>query len=273
QNIDFVSSSNTDRTTESVSAAFSISVVNAKLHVSSLENVDSLSNAVIYSFFASQSSSPQLDNDDLKQINADDLEEINIGTNGPTSLGFDMSKVDCYNCHMKGHFAKEFRSPKDSRRNSDAEPQRRNVPVETSTSNALVSQCDGVGSYDWKARLLVYKQNESVFEEDIKLLKLEVQLRDNALINLRQTLEKAEQERDDLKLKNIHATQPDLVFNNAPNGVETDHSAFTVKLSSTKPDQDLSCTYRPSTPIIEDWVSDSEDESKTKTPQIVPSFV
>nr|GFA15973.1 hypothetical protein [Tanacetum cinerariifolium] len=30
-----------------------------------------------------------------------------------------------------------------------AEPQRRNVPVETSTSNALVSQCDGVGSYEW----------------------------------------------------------------------------------------------------------------------------
>nr|GFD58377.1 hypothetical protein [Tanacetum cinerariifolium] len=40
-------------------------------------------------------------------------------------------------------------SPKDSRRNGAAEPQRRTVPVETSTSNALVSQCDGVGSYDW----------------------------------------------------------------------------------------------------------------------------
>nr|GEW97478.1 putative ribonuclease H-like domain-containing protein [Tanacetum cinerariifolium] len=37
----------------------------------------------------------------------------------------------------------------DTRRNVAAEPQRRNVPVETSTSNALVSQCDGVGSYDW----------------------------------------------------------------------------------------------------------------------------
>nr|GEW89892.1 hypothetical protein [Tanacetum cinerariifolium] len=36
----------------------------------------------------------------------------------------------------------------DTRRNGDAEPQRRHVPVETSTSNALVSQCDGVGSYD-----------------------------------------------------------------------------------------------------------------------------
>nr|GEU68258.1 hypothetical protein [Tanacetum cinerariifolium] len=73
----------------------------------------------------------------------------NLGANGPTSLGFDMLKVECYNCHMKGHFAREYRSPKDSRRNGDAEPQRRSVPVETSTSNALVSQCDGVRSYDW----------------------------------------------------------------------------------------------------------------------------
>nr|GEU95140.1 hypothetical protein [Tanacetum cinerariifolium] len=65
----------------------------------------------------------------------------------------------------------------------------------------------------------------------------------------------------------------DLVFNNAPNAVEPDHYAFNVKLSPTKPDQDLSHTNRPSAPIIEDWVSDSEDESKTKTPQNVPSFV
>nr|GEX52113.1 hypothetical protein [Tanacetum cinerariifolium] len=44
---------------------------------------------------------------------------------------------------------KKCRSPKDSRRNVAAEPQRRNVQIESSTSNALVSQCDGVGSYDW----------------------------------------------------------------------------------------------------------------------------
>nr|GEV35296.1 hypothetical protein [Tanacetum cinerariifolium] len=52
-----------------------------------------------------------------------------------------------------------------------------------------------------EARLLVYQQNEYVFKEDIKLLKLEVQLRDNALVVIRQNFEKAEQERDDLKLK------------------------------------------------------------------------
>nr|GEU30887.1 hypothetical protein [Tanacetum cinerariifolium] len=171
QNIAFVSSSNTDSTNDPVSAAVSVSAVSEKIPVSSLLNVDSLSNAVIYSFFASQSSSPQLENDDLKQIDVNDLEEIdlkwqigmltvrarrllqrtgrNLGANGLTSMGFDMSKVECYNCHRKGHFASECRSLKYTRRNGTAEPQRRNVLVETSTSNALVSQCDGVDSYDW----------------------------------------------------------------------------------------------------------------------------
>nr|GFA93051.1 ribonuclease H-like domain-containing protein [Tanacetum cinerariifolium] len=66
--------------------------------------------------------------------------------------------------------------------------------------------------------------------------------------------------------------KPDLVFNTTPTAVETDHYAFHVQLSSTKPDQDLSHTHRPIAPIIEDWVSNFEDESETKAPQIVPSF-
>nr|GEX81924.1 ribonuclease H-like domain-containing protein [Tanacetum cinerariifolium] len=190
---------------------------------STLPNVDSLSNDVIYSFFASQSSSPQLDNKDLKQIDADDLVEMdlkwqmamltmrarkflqktgrNLGVNGPTSMGFDMAKVECYDCHKKGHFARECRSPKDSRRTAVAEPQRRSVPIETSTSNALVSQCDGTGLESVEARFLVYKQNESVLEENIKLLNTEVQLRDTALVTLRQKLETTEKERDDLNMK------------------------------------------------------------------------
>nr|GFC63233.1 hypothetical protein [Tanacetum cinerariifolium] len=67
--------------------------------------------------------------------------------------------------------------------------------------------------------------------------------------------------------------KPDLVFNTAPTAVETDHHAFNVQVSPTKPEQDLSHTTRPSAPIIVDWVSDYEDESETKAPQFVPSFV
>nr|GEU86510.1 retrovirus-related Pol polyprotein from transposon TNT 1-94 [Tanacetum cinerariifolium] len=139
QNIAFVSSQTTDSTNDPVSAVASVSATSAKIHVSALPNVDTLSNAVIYSFFASQSNSPQLDNDDLKQIDADDLEEMD--------LKWQMAMLTVR--ARKGQFARECRSPKDTRRNDAAEPQRRNVLVETSTSNALVSQCDGVGSYDW----------------------------------------------------------------------------------------------------------------------------
>nr|GEX37049.1 hypothetical protein [Tanacetum cinerariifolium] len=182
QNIVFVFSQNTDSTNESVSAIASVFATSTKVHVFALPNVDTLSDVVIYSFFASQSNSPQLDNNDLKQVDVNDLEEMDLkwqmatltmrarrflqstrrslGANGTTSIGFDMSKVKCYNCHGREHFAREFRSPKDNR---NKETQRRNVPVETSTSNAL--------------------------------------LRDNALVELRKKFEKAEQKRDELKLK------------------------------------------------------------------------
>nr|GEW67003.1 zinc finger, CCHC-type [Tanacetum cinerariifolium] len=76
QNIAFVSSQHTDSTNESVSTVTSVSAASTKVLVFTLPNVDTLSDAVIYSFFASQSNSPELDNDDLKQIDADDLEEI-----------------------------------------------------------------------------------------------------------------------------------------------------------------------------------------------------
>nr|GFC04831.1 hypothetical protein [Tanacetum cinerariifolium] len=77
-NLAFISSTSTDSTTNSVSVAVNVSAVGAKLTASTLTNVDSLSNAVIYFFFASQSSSPQLDNEDLKQIYIDDHEEMDL---------------------------------------------------------------------------------------------------------------------------------------------------------------------------------------------------
>nr|GEZ25058.1 hypothetical protein [Tanacetum cinerariifolium] len=136
-----------------------------------------------------QSTSPRLDNKDLKQIDVDDLEEMdlrwqmamltirarrflqktgrNIGANGATSMGFNMSKVECYNCHRKGHFAKECRSPKDSRRTGAYEPQRRTIPSyqaeEEPANYALMAFSSSSSSFD----------NEST--EHVKYLRHSVQ--------------------------------------------------------------------------------------------------
>nr|GEY65159.1 retrotransposable element Tf2 [Tanacetum cinerariifolium] len=78
KNIALVSLNNTDSTNDSVTTAPIIATASSKATVSTLLNIDSLSDAVIYSFFASQSNSPQLDNEDLKQIDPDDLEEMDF---------------------------------------------------------------------------------------------------------------------------------------------------------------------------------------------------
>nr|GEW74874.1 hypothetical protein [Tanacetum cinerariifolium] len=233
----------------------------------------------------SQSNSPQLDNKDLKPIDPADLEEMdlkwqmamltmrarrflqkigrNLGVKETETIGFDKTKVECYNCHIRGHFSKECKAFK-HQDNRNSESHRKTMPVEDTTSNALVSQCDRLG-YDWsdqakdgptnfvliaytsssslsssnsdtkvstcskaclksyetlkehygnltkdfnksqfnlgaykaalesvEARLEVYKKNEAVFEDDIKILKLDVMFRDKAITDLRQKFEKAE---------------------------------------------------------------------------------
>nr|GEZ76365.1 hypothetical protein [Tanacetum cinerariifolium] len=231
---------------------------------------------------------------DVKMIDVDDLEEMdlrwqmamltmrakrflqetrqNLRVNGPTSMGFDMSKVECYNNHRKGHFSRECWSPKDSRRNVVVEPQRRTVLVETSTSNALVFQCDGVGSHDWSYQaeeepanyaLMAFSSSSSSSDNELAPSSLYDRFQPNGGYHVVSPAYTG----------TFMPPKPDLVFNTTHIAVETDHPAFTVQLSPTKPEQDLSHTNRPTSPIIEDWVSDSEDESETKALQIVPSFV
>ncbi|GJX23178.1 ribonuclease H-like domain-containing protein [Tanacetum coccineum] len=167
-NVAFLSSSSTNSATRAVNTAQGVNTASTQGAADSSTTVENLSDVVMYSFFASQPSTPQLDNEYLQQINPDDLEEIDLRWNiamltmrprrflkntrrkldmaNKEKIGFDKSKVECFNCHKRGYFARECRAP----RNQDSrnkEPTRRTVLVEETISNALVSQCDGFG-YD-----------------------------------------------------------------------------------------------------------------------------
>nr|GEU98289.1 hypothetical protein [Tanacetum cinerariifolium] len=58
-------------------------------------------------------------------------------------IGFDKSKVECFNYHKNGHFVRECRALK-NHDNKGREYGRKTVPVETPTENALIAQ-DGIG--------------------------------------------------------------------------------------------------------------------------------
>ncbi|GJX39327.1 ribonuclease H-like domain-containing protein [Tanacetum coccineum] len=131
QNVAFVSE-NTNSTNE-VSTAYC--VPNLSGQNTKYEQTSS------YSLLANQSSCPQLDHEDLEQIDEYDLKEMDLKWQvGPLismrmkkfykktgrklqfdakeAVGFDKTKVECYNCHKTGHFAREcrFKGTQDNRR-------------------------------------------------------------------------------------------------------------------------------------------------------------
>ncbi|GKC24070.1 ribonuclease H-like domain-containing protein [Tanacetum coccineum] len=134
QNVAFVSSKNTSSTNEAVNTAYEVSTANSQGQASSLSYADD----VMFSFFVVMLTMR------VKRF----LKKTgrNLNFNGKETVSFDKTKVECYNCHRRGHFARECRTPRNQgNRNKDV--LRRIVPVETPV-NALVVQ-DGIGGYDW----------------------------------------------------------------------------------------------------------------------------
>nr|GEW45803.1 ribonuclease H-like domain-containing protein [Tanacetum cinerariifolium] len=256
----FVSSNNTDSTNESVNVVPNVSAASSKAIVSTLPN----------------SNNPQLDNEDLKQINPDNLEEIdlkwqitmltmrarrflkrtrkNLGANGSDVIGFDMSKVECYNCHRRGHFAREYISPRDNR---NKEATRRLVPTKAE---------EEPNNYE----LMAYASLELHSHESDNNVPKHPK-------NDRYMTAKGYHVVPPPYTRTFMPPKPDLVFNDTLNTSETLVNVFQVESSINKPSKDMSKTHRSVVPIIKDWISDSEDETeiesmpKHKESSFVPS--
>nr|GEU35382.1 hypothetical protein [Tanacetum cinerariifolium] len=237
QNIAFVSSNNTNNANESVNVVPSVFAGSSKATVSTLLNVDILSDAVIYSFFVSLS-------------------------------------------NRRGHFTKECRSPRDNR---NKESTRRTIPLEVPNSNALVSQCNAVGGYDWRFQadeeptnyaLMAYASSGSSsssgsdnefhsHESDNRVPK--------SLENDRYNTGEGYHDVAPPYTGTFMPLKPNLVFNDAPNSSETLANMFNVESNTNKPIKDMSKTLRTDAPIIKDWISDSKDKTENEpVPTVVP---
>ncbi|GJT15897.1 ribonuclease H-like domain-containing protein [Tanacetum coccineum] len=136
QNMAFVSSNNPGSTNEAVNTAHGFSAISTQdlqqLHPDDLEEIDLRWKMAMLTMMA-------------RRFLKNTRRRLTINSN--ENIGFDKSKVKCYNCHKKGHFARECRASR-NQDNMNRESSRRSLPLEKTTSNALIS-CDGLSGYDW----------------------------------------------------------------------------------------------------------------------------
>ncbi|GKA31146.1 retrovirus-related pol polyprotein from transposon TNT 1-94 [Tanacetum coccineum] len=132
QNIAFVSSNSTNSTNGVVNTTHDATTASTQATAINSTKIDNLSDAMAMLIIRARRF--------LKNTRR------KLSVNGTETIGFDKFKVKCYNCHKSGHFVRECRASR-NQENRNMENTRRVVPVETTTSNALVSY-DGCG-YDW----------------------------------------------------------------------------------------------------------------------------
>nr|GEW65615.1 hypothetical protein [Tanacetum cinerariifolium] len=153
-----------------------------------------------------------------------------------------------------------------------------------------------------EARLLVFKKNKSVYVEDIKLLKRDIYLTDLDIIELKMKLELATKEKDEVQLtvqkfensskslsklldsqildkyktglgynavlppytRNFMSPKPDLVYPSLDDFVDESVSESVVEKPTVESNEPKTVRNENGAPIIEDWVSESEEEDKPK---------
>ncbi|GJU47389.1 hypothetical protein Tco_1204655 [Tanacetum coccineum] len=224
QNVAFVSSENTSSTNEAINTALDVSTTSTQGQAFSLTYADD----VMFSSFVNQSKSPLLDNKDIKQIDSDDLEEMDLkwkghfardcraprnqgnrnggydwsfqAEEGPTdfavmahlysgsssSSSSDSKVSTCSKACLKSYesLKEHFDKQKEQLKKSNLE---------------IIGYQLGLESLE--ARIVVHEKNEASYEESIAFLKYDVQVKDISIKNLKNQLEEALKEKDDLKLK------------------------------------------------------------------------
>ncbi|GKA42136.1 putative ribonuclease H-like domain-containing protein [Tanacetum coccineum] len=273
QNLAFMTAPSTSSTNDANTASPQVSAASPNVNAASPQVCTaSVSDNTVYAFMVENPNGSNVLHQDLEQINEDDLEAMDlklqlsllsvrakkyyqrtgkkIFINANDTVGYDKSKVECYNCHKLGHFDRECRAPRskeDQFRNQDNTRKQGNN--EDTYSKAMLA-IDGVG-FDWsdmaeeqvqtnmdlmafsglelnqteftaatykrglatvKAQLITYRKNEVLFSEEVAVLKIKVACKDYEINLLKSEFEKVKQEKDgiDFKIEKFDKASKDL---------------------------------------------------------------
>nr|GEV95703.1 copia protein [Tanacetum cinerariifolium] len=229
------------------------------------------------------------DNEDLEQIDQDDLEEMDLKWqvamlsmrvkqfykktdrklefNGKEQVGFDKTKVKCFNCHRRGHFFRDCRSAKNSG----------NLSKDAGNASAKVKTGLGYDSQFNEKEVLVVK------EEEVTKTMFDNRSSDeeNSLANDR--FKKGE---------GYNVVPPHLTRNYMPSKSDLsfaglDESIYKFKISETvtsltkdekdAPETSTACVDKPkedrsSALLIQDWDTDKDDDS-VFSPEHIPAKI
>ncbi|GJS23548.1 putative ribonuclease H-like domain-containing protein [Tanacetum coccineum] len=278
KNLAFLTASGASSTNDINIVNPEVSTTTTKVKTASTEiSTASFSDATVYAFLSTQPQGSQLVHKDLEQLHNDDLEEMDLKWNmallsmrarkfyqrtgrkiiidGSNTAGYDKSKVECFNCHRMGHFARECRAPRSKdNRNWNQGSSSKAVKIEDAFEKAiwggqnmaLMAFSDSEVTNDKSCSKSCLKNYEALKKQyDDLLVKLDDTgfkaatykrgHKEYQMGLLRDELEKVKQEKEGFEFKIAKPTPFDLSYSGLEEFKQPEVNKYSPRDSSLKP--------------------------------------